>query len=168
MCPDEICPSFSLSLTSVVFCFTVCCVNWTEDTTKSVQNSKGWGALFVLNMYMKIETTQHTLWISQMNTLYSSNLLTQLCCEHVFSRARANWRTRAGCSWCHHTPDHVVQTLLYFIGETQALQQPVDVIVVSWPNMTHFKRPKKLEVYSISTQSINYKKANFVFNVHID
>lgn len=47
---------------------------------------------------------------------YTVNILTQFCYELVLSRAGADGRTRAGCSRCHHTPDHVVQTLLYLIG----------------------------------------------------
>lgn len=30
----------------LVFCFTVCRFNWTEDAAKSVQNPEGWDALF--------------------------------------------------------------------------------------------------------------------------
>lgn len=49
------------------------------------------------------------------------NILTQVCHGLVFfSRAGTVWWTRACCSWCHHTTDHVVQTLLYLIGQTQA------------------------------------------------
>lgn len=81
----------------VVFCFTVCRFNWTEDTAKSVQNTEGWGALF---------TEDVATLILQMNTLRICWVT--LCYEHVFSRAGTGWRARAGSSWCHHTPDHVV------------------------------------------------------------
>jgi len=81
--------------------------------------------LFFLNVFPPNVIASTLCWWDEC----TGNMLTHSMFS--FFRAGPEWRTRASSSWCHHTPNHVVQTLLYLIRWTQALSQSVDFILVS-------------------------------------